>query len=545
MPGKAAVKPAAVDSDAHPVAVAWRSNGYDPRLRTHAIVIAAARWSRMPQTTATYRVYQFPGKLMSSAEVVDQVSAQLLAPTGLDVPQLERVLGGMQEHALDYSELYFQCVRSESWVLEDQRVKDASFNVEQGVGVRALAAEKTGFAYSDDLVLDAVQQASSAARTIAKRGVGGSNQSHRVVAAPQRYFADNPVESLSDEDKVAFLQRLDGLARSIDNRVVEVTCALVARYETMLVPASDGTLAADIRPLLRVNVSVITEENGRRERGSAGAGGRFDFGWFGAEQRAEDLASEAVRLALVNLEAVAAPAGEMPVVLGNGWPGVLLHEAVGHGLEGDFNRKGTSTFSGRIGQQVASPLCTVVDDGTLMDRRGSITVDDEGVPGQRNVLIERGILTGYLQDKLNARLMNVAPTGNGRRESYSHMPLPRMTNTFMEAGDAAPEDIIKSVKRGIYAANFGGGQVDITSGRFVFSTTEAYLIEDGKVTAPVKGPTLIGNGPYVMNQITMVGNDLALDQGVGVCGKDGQSVPVGVGQPTLRIDALTVGGTQE
>ena len=480
-------------------------------------------------------------------ELVDTVAARLLAPAGLELNRLARLLGGMLGNTVDEAELYFQNVRAESWVLEDGIVKEGAFSVDGGVGVRAVSGEKTGFAYSDDLLWPALEQAAGAARSIVRAGNSGGVAAFRHTRAVARYGASSPLPSLGDDAKVDLLRRLDVAARALDPRVREVSVSIVGRHEQVLVMSSDGTLAADVRPLVRLNVSVIVEQDGRRERGSAGSGGRFDYNWFleqeDGETRGMRLAREAVRVGLVNLEAVAAPAGVMPVVLGPGWPGVLLHEAVGHGLEGDFNRKGTSTFTGRIGERVASPLCTVVDDGTLMNRRGSLTVDDEGTPSGRNVLIENGILRGYLQDKLNARLMGVPVTGNGRRESYSHLPMPRMTNTFMLAGAHDPNEIIASVERGIYAANFAGGSVDITSGRFVFSTSEAYLIEHGKVTRPVKGATLIGNGPEVMNKVSMVGHDLQLDLGVGVCGKDGQSVPVGVGQPTLRVDELTVGGT--
>ena len=480
-------------------------------------------------------------------ELVDTVAAQLLAPAGLEMNRLAGLLGGMLGNSVDEAELYFQNVRAESWVLEDSIVKEGSFSVDGGVGVRAVSGEKTGFAYSDDLLWPALEQAAGAARSIVRAGSSGGIAPFRHANALARYGSTSPLPSLGDAAKVELLRSLDAAARALDPRVREVTVSIVGRHEQTLVMSSDGTLAADLRPLVRLNVSVIVEQNGRRERGSAGSGGRFEYLWFLEEendvQRGMQLVREAVRVALVNLEAVAAPAGVMPVVLGPGWPGVLLHEAVGHGLEGDFNRKGTSTFAGRIGERVASPLCTVVDDGTLANRRGSLTVDDEGTPTARNVLIENGILRCYLQDKLNARLMGVPTTGNGRRESYSHLPMPRMTNTFMLAGPHDPKEIIASVERGIYAVNFAGGSVDITSGRFVFSTSEAYLIENGRVTRPVKGATLIGNGPEVMNRISMVGHDLELDHGVGVCGKEGQSVPVGVGQPTLRVDEITVGGT--
>jgi len=469
---------------------------------------------------------------------------RILAPGGLGEPELERALGTLLGHAVDGGDLYFQLSRSESWVLEDGRIREGTHHVEQGVGVRAIAGERTGFAYSDEIVLPALLEASRAARAIARSGGGGRVQAWRARRGHALYPPLDPLETLPVEEKVALLARVDAEARRQDPRVRQVIATLAGVHEVVLVAASDGTLAADVRPLVRLSVTVIVEHKGRREQGTAGGGGRFGYGWFLEEERALGFAREAVRQALVNLEAVEAPAGEMVVVLGPGWPGVLLHEAVGHGLEGDFNRKGTSAFSGRIGERVASPLCTVVDDGTLPGRRGSLAIDDEGTPTGRTVLIEDGILRGYMQDRLNARLMGARPTGNGRRESYAHQPMPRMTNTFMLAGPHDPEEIIRSVDRGLYAVNFGGGQVDITSGKFVFSASEAYLIEGGRVTRPVKGATLIGSGPEVLQRVTMVGNDLRLDDGVGTCGKDGQSVPVGVGQPTLRVDGLTVGGTQ-
>ena len=466
----------------------------------------------------------------------------LLAPADLQTGQLEALLNGKLTGQADYADIYFQHSRHEAWVLEDGIVRDASFNTERGAGVRIVQGDKTGFAYSDDITLQALQQASGAARAITRQGQDRSVQLSRR-GAPLRYAALDPLLAWPAEEKVALLQRLDALARSLDPAIVEVTASLSAVQDVIMVVASDGTLAADVRPLIRCNVSVIAERTGRRERGSAGGGGRVSYDWLLQENRFETWAREAVRGALLNLEAQPGPAGTMPVVLGPGWPGVLLHEAVGHGLEGDFNRKGTSMFAKKMGQQVASPLCTVVDDGTMLDRRGSLTVDDEGTPSACNTLIENGKLVGYMQDKTNARLMGVSPTGNGRRESYAHLPMPRMTNTYMLPGETHPEEIVASLDRGIYAVNFGGGQVDITSGRFVFSTTEAYLVEKGKIVCPVKGATLIGSGAEVMGRISMVGNDLALDSGIGVCGKDGQSVPVGVGQPTLRVDALTVGGT--
>jgi TldD protein len=476
------------------------------------------------------------------ANPLDIANRALLAPSGLDEGRLTRVLGTLMGHAIDSADLYFQLAREESWSLEDGIVKDGSHSIEQGVGVRALAGEKTGFAYSDEIVMPALEEASRAARAIARQGATHSVQAWSARSGHRLYLPIDPLVTMNDVDKVSLLSRIDAETRRMDPRIVQVMASLSALHEVVLVVTSDGVMAADVRPLVRINVSVIAEQDGRREQGFSGGGGRFSLGEVTFE-RALAYAREAVRQALVNLEAVPAPAGTMPVVLGPGWPGVLLHEAIGHGLEGDFNRKGTSAFSNRIGQRVASPLCTVVDDGTLAGRRGSLNIDDEGTPTRCTTLIENGVLRGYLQDKLNAHLMGMEPTGNGRRESFAHLVMPRMTNTYMLAGPHDPQEIIRSVKKGLYAVNFGGGQVDITSGKFVFSASEAYLIEDGKVTAPVKGATLIGNGPDVLTRVSMVGNDLALDQGIGVCGKEGQSVPVGVGQPTLKIDALTVGGT--
>lgn len=475
---------------------------------------------------------------------LDFAKENLLLPADLTENHLQIVLGNMLGHQIDAADLYFQSSRVESWVLEDGIVKDGAHSIERGVGVRAMSGEKTGFAYSDDIILPALEQSASAAGSIARAGQNQSVKAWAAHKAPILYPAIDPLTTLSDDDKVALLQRLDNEARKADPRVTQVIASLAASHEVVLIAATDGTFAADVRPLVRVNVHVIVEKEGRREQASAGGGGRGAYGDFLTDKALVDYAKEAVRQATVNLDSVPAPAGSMPVVLGPGWPGVLLHEAVGHGLEGDFNRKGSSAFSGRIGEQVASPLCTVVDDGTLPNRRGSLTIDDEGVPTENTVLIENGILKGYIQDKMNARLMGAKVTGNGRRESYAHLPMPRMTNTYMLEGPHTPEEIIASVDKGLYAVNFGGGQVDITSGKFVFSASEAYLIENGKITQPVKGATLIGNGPEVMTQVSMVGNDLELDTGVGVCGKEGQSVPVGVGQPTLKIDNLTVGGTE-
>jgi len=470
--------------------------------------------------------------------------SRLLLPAGLDTSGLDRTFGTLLGPGIDFGDLYFQHSRRESWTVEDGIVKDGAHSIEQGVGVRAISGEKTGFAYSDDINTQALMEAAKSARAIARDGAEHSPR--RLVAGSGRalYAGVDPIDAIDNEEKVEALRKLDKLLRASDPRVQQVMVGLSGGVDTVLVARSDGVLAADVRPLVRINVQVIVEQNGRRESGFAGGGGRYSYAELFADGKPEKWAREALRQALVNLEAVDAPAGVMPVVLGNGWPGVLLHEAVGHGLEGDFNRKGTSTYAGRIGQRVASPGVTIVDDGTLPGRRGSLNVDDEGTPTNCTTLIEDGVLVGYMQDTLNARLMGMTPTGNGRRESFAHLPMPRMTNTYMLAGTHDPEEMIRSVKRGLYAVNFGGGQVDITSGKYVFSATEAYLIEDGKVTAPVKGATLIGNGPETMQRVRMIGHDLALDEGVGVCGKDGQSVPVGVGQPSLLIDGITVGGTQ-
>ncbi|MHB0774385.1 metalloprotease TldD [Halomonas sp. WWR20] len=478
-----------------------------------------------------------------SDNVLNEAVSTLLVPGGLDIAALEPALDHAMGPGIDYADLYFQRSWHESWVLEDGEVKDASYSIDGGVGVRALAQEKTGFAYSNQITREALAETGRTASGIARSGATQRIQAVSSPMAVARYAGVDPLTGLSAEDKIAMLKEADRAARAADPAVSQVSASLTGEYEVMLVRASDGTLGADIRPLVRFNVSVIAVRNGRRERGSAGGGGRYAMSRLRDEAVAERYAKEAVRQALVNLEAVDAPAGQLPVVLGSGWPGILLHEAVGHGLEGDFNRKGSSAFAGRMGQRVAAPGVTVVDDATLPDRRGSMSIDDEGTPGAYTPLIEDGILTGYMQDKLNARLMGMAPTGNARRESYAHLPMPRMTNTYMLAGKHDPEEIIKSVKRGIYAVSFGGGQVDITSGKFVFSASEAYLIEDGRITAPVKGATLIGNGPEAMARVSMIGHDLELDTGIGVCGKEGQGVPVGVGQPTLKLDELTVGGT--
>ncbi len=466
----------------------------------------------------------------------------LLAPHELEADHLSRVFGSLLSHRLDYADLYFQYSRSEGWSLEEGIVKSGSFNIDQGVGVRAISGEKTAFAYSDEISLPALEDAAKATRAIAKAGGNLHPVPVRKGTGLQLYPALDPLASLEDTHKVKLLERIENLCRSRDPRVAQVMATLAAEFEVVLVARSDGMLAADVRPLVRLSVQVIAEQNGRREQGSSGGGGRGDYAYF-TEERLQEYAKHAVDQALTNLESRPAPAGTMTVVLGPGWPGVLLHEAIGHGLEGDFNRKGSSAFSGKIGKKVAARGVTVVDDGTLPGRRGSLNIDDEGNPTQCNTLIEDGVLRSYMQDSLNARLMGVPVTGNGRRESYASVVLPRMTNTYMLNGDKDPQEIIASVKHGLYAVNFGGGQVDITNGKFVFAATEAYMIENGKVTYPVKGATLVGNGPDVLKRVSMVGNDLALDSGVGTCGKEGQSVPVGVGQPTLRIDALTVGGT--
>ncbi|MFY1027857.1 metalloprotease TldD [Actinobacillus seminis] len=481
--------------------------------------------------------------------LLNKVTQSLLAPSQLALQDLSNIFDQLSHRHLDYADLYFQLSQDENWVLEDSIIKEGGFHIDRGVGVRAVSGEKTGFAYSDQITLAGLQQCANAVKGIAqiKQGNIITPNAFKPVAPILRYQAINPLDSLTKEKKIELLHLVDRVARAEDPRVIQVSASLSSVYEEVLVVATDGTLAADIRPLVRLSISVLVEQDGKRERGGAGLGGRFGLDWFlesyQNEIRAVYFTKQAVRQALVNLSAVPAPAGLMPVVLGAGWPGVLLHEAVGHGLEGDFNRKESSLFSGKIGELVTSPLCTIVDDGTLPNRRGSITIDDEGVPGQCNTLIKEGILQGYMQDKMNAHLMGTQPTGNGRRESYAHLPLPRMTNTYMLAGKSKFDDLVASVDLGIFAPHFGGGQVDITSGKFVFSTSEAYLIEKGKITKPVKGATLIGSGIEVMQNISMVSDEVELDHGIGVCGKEGQSVPVGVGQPALKIEKITVGGT--
>jgi TldD protein len=480
--------------------------------------------------------------ITESNDLFAMAESCLLKPYEIDATGLKQVFGKILTHHVDYADIYFQYNRAEGWVLEEGIVKSGSFNIDQGVGVRAVSGDKTAFAYSDDISMPALATAAKATRAIASQGSTGSVQAVRHAKGRELYLPQDPIASLGDADKVALLERLEGYARAVDKRIIQVIASLAGEYEVVLVARSDGLMAADVRPLVRVSLQVIAEQDGRREQGVAGGGGRFDYAYF-TDDVLRDYAEKAVHQALVNLNAKPAPAGTMTVVLGAGWPGILLHEAIGHGLEGDFNRKGSSAFSGRVGERVAASGVTVVDDGTLARRRGSLNIDDEGNPTQCTVLIEDGILKGYLQDSLNARLMGVPVTGNARRESFAHIPMPRMTNTYMLNGDKNPEEIIASVKHGLYAVNFGGGQVDITSGKFVFSAAEAYMIEDGKISYPVKGATLIGNGPEVLTRVSMIGNDMMLDPGVGTCGKEGQSVPVGVGQPTLRIDGLTVGGT--
>jgi TldD protein len=469
----------------------------------------------------------------------------LLSPYSLTESSLETVFGDIMTHDADYADLYFQYSRSEGWSLEEGRVKSGSFNIDQGVGVRVVSGEKTAFAYSDDISLTALRDAAAATRSIARAGGNGVSKpkiKNTNSRAGSLYTPNDPVSSFSDADKVRILERLEQFARAIDPRVKEVMGRLSGEYEVVMVARHDGVTAADVRPLVHIGLTIIAEQNGRREQGHTGGGGRYDYTYF-TDDVLRNIAQMGVREALINLEARPAPAGQMTVVLGAGWPGILLHEAIGHSLEGDFNRKGSSVFSGRIGERIAADDVTVVDDGTIKDRRGSLNIDDEGNPSQRNVLIENGILKGYMQDTMNARLMKTAVTGNARRESYAHIPMPRMTNTYMLGGTRTKDEIVASIKRGLYAVNFGGGQVDTTSGKFVFSASEAYMVEDGKILYPVVGATLIGNGIESLKHITMIGNDMQLDSGVGVCGKEGQSVPVGVGQPTLMIEGLTVGGT--
>lgn len=477
------------------------------------------------------------------ADTLEKVQNALLAQQGMDLNHVQDTLDTVMNANVDQADVYFESVHAESWVMEDSIVREGSHSIDQGVGVRAISGEKTGFAYSDEIVLPALQDAAKAAKAIAQRGDDKKVQSWQRQQPLSLYQGLDPLSSISAEEKVALIKEIDTKTRAKDPRVKQVMVGLTGTQKTILVANNEGHLVADVRPLVRLNVNVIVEQNGRLERGGSGGGGRYGYEYF-LEGKADEYIDEAVEQALINLDAVAAPAGTMTVVLGPGWPGILLHEAIGHGLEGDFNRKNTSAFSGRIGERVASPGVTVVDNGTIENRRGSLNVDDEGTPTSSTVLIEDGILKAYMQDKHNARLMGVSPTGNGRRESYAHLPMPRMTNTYMLNGQHHPEEIIASVERGVYASQFGGGQVDITNGKFVFSASQAYLIENGKLTSPIKGATIIGNGPDALTRVSMIGNDMSLDSGIGTCGKDGQSVPVGVGQPTIRLDEITVGGTE-
>ena len=476
-------------------------------------------------------------------ELLNLAKQTILLPAGLQDGDIQAIMSRLLSAPVDAADIYFQARQAESWVMEGGIIKEGSHNIEWGAGVRAVSGEKTGFAYSDRIEMPVLLEAANNVKAIVRQGQQAQVGMIKAHHGPQYYSPLNPLTSLTDQQKIDLLRTVDSETRKLDHRIEEVIVSLVGVHDNILVANQDGSLAADIRPLVRMNVTVIVEDRGQREQGSMGGGSRTDYTSFIDREQAQEYGREAVRQALVKLNAEEAPAGNMTVVLGPGWPGILLHEAIGHGLEGDFNRKGTSAFSGRMGERVASEFCTIVDDGTLPDRRGSLTIDDEGTPTEKTMLIENGILKGYMQDKLNARLMGVKPTGNGRRESYAHLPMPRMTNTYMLPGPHEPEEIIKSVKKGLFAKNFAGGQVDITSGKFVFSASEAYLIENGKISRPVKGATLIGNGPDVLTRVSMLGNDLELDSGVGTCGKDGQSVPVGVGQPTMKIDGLTVGGT--
>ena len=477
------------------------------------------------------------------SETTEIARIQLLDKQGLAVKDIEKTLDCLMGHDIDAADLYFESSRAESWILEDSIVKEGTHSIDQGVGIRAISGDKTGFAFSDEIVLPALTNAANAARSIARSGGSNKLKAWTKQSSPTLYDAADPITALSSAEKIQLLKKLDRQARQKDHRVKQVLLSMSSLHSTILVAASDGTFSSDIRPLTRLNINIIVEENGRREKSGAGGGGRFSCDYFLNEQITDAYIEEAVQQALTNLEAIPAPAGSMTVVLGHGWPGILLHEAIGHGLEGDFNRKQTSAFSGRIGERVAAPEITIVDDGTIQNRRGSLNIDDEGTPTKCTTLIENGILCNYMQDKHNAQLMGMQATGNGRRQSYAHPPMPRMTNTYMLNGQILAEDIIKSVNKGIYATQFGGGQVDITSGKFVFSASQGYLIENGKITRPLKGATIIGNGPDVLTRISMVGNDMQLDPGIGVCGKDGQSVPVGVGQPTIRIEDITVGGT--
>ncbi len=466
----------------------------------------------------------------------------ILAPGNLDEISIDRVLSRLPSKKIDYADLYFQYSKNEFWSIEDGRVNNGSFSIEQGVGLRSIVGEKTAFTYSDEISLKALEDGVKLISSMQSQGKSLSFPLRGVSPKKILYATSNPIDGLSAEEKIAILKKIESFTKKIDPRIIKVSASLAAEYDVILIKNFFGELIEDIRPLVRLSLSVIVEQNKRREQGSAGGGGRYSLDYF-TDEIIQSYAQEAVDQALINLDAKPAPAGAMTVVLGPGWPGILLHEAIGHGLEGDFNRKGTSAFSNKMGMQVAAKGITVVDDGTIKNRRGSLNIDDEGTPTSSTTLIEDGILVGYMQDKHNSHLMNMKLTGNGRRESYAHLPMPRMTNTYMLNGKHHPDEIIGTVKNGLYANNFGGGQVDITNGKFVFSASQAWLIKDGKLTHPVKGASIVGNGPDILNQVSMIGNDLKLDTGVGTCGKEGQSVPVGVGQPTLKIDNIIVGGT--
>ena len=476
---------------------------------------------------------------MSNFSISDKL---ILDPAEINHDDLSEIMNKIHNKNIDYADIYLQYSKNEFWSLEDGQVKNGSYSIDQGVGVRSVSDEKTAFTYSDDISLDVLKESLKVINSIEKQGQSAATPNLKKLLNKPIYTYDDPIASLDSKRKIDLLQKIESIAKSIDKRVVKVSASLAAQYEVILIKNYHGQLIEDIRPLIRLSISVISELNGKREQGSSGGGGRYLLEYF-TDQMLEEYAKKAVSQSLINLDAQPAPAGSMTVVLGSGWPGILLHEAIGHGLEGDFNRKGTSAFSNMMGKQVAKKGITVIDDGTIKNRRGSLNVDDEGNPTQKTVLIEDGILVGYLQDTLNARLMNMPVTGNGRRESYAHAPMPRMTNTYMPNGKYDPKEIINSVGNGLYAENFGGGQVDITSGKFVFSASEAWMIKGGKLDYPVKGATIIGNGPDILKEVSMVGNDMSLDSGVGTCGKDGQSVPVGVGQPTLKIDNIIVGGT--
>lgn len=466
----------------------------------------------------------------------------IMSPAGLAESDLDLIMGSISSHNIDYADLYFQYSKNEFWALEDGAVKNGSFSIDQGVGMRSIAGQKTAFTYSDEISMEALKDGVKIVKSINKDNESKSYPIGEKLIKHSLYQPLNPIESIESTKKIQLLERIEALSKKLNPSIIKVSASLASQFEVVLIKTFQGELVEDVRPLVRLSVSVIIEKNGRREQGSAGGGGRYSLEYF-TDAILHEYASEAVNQAVINLDAIPAPAGSMTVVLGPGWPGILLHEAIGHGLEGDFNRKGTSAFSGKMGSKVASTQITVVDDGTIPNRRGSLNIDDEGNPTSKTTLIENGILVGYMQDEMNAHLMNQKVTGNGRRESYAHLPMPRMTNTFMLNGKYEPDEIIKSVDDGIYANNFGGGQVDITSGKFVFSASQAWVIKNGKLSHPIKGASIVGNGPDILNEVSMVGNDMKLDTGVGTCGKEGQSVPVGVGQPTLKIDNIIVGGT--